>query len=171
MMKVRRKSKAGLVTDEETYKKYYPELSKQYSYGQFIGDFVVSPSTHCIGTQIIQSPDGETRNIYLSVDEELEKFMFKGQNVFFVRGLGKLFMCDPILIADNFYVSCEFGEISVSKIPPIREDVKTIHTISFKLNKIPTDKLRLELLGAVREKKDDVTIIKLIKKQLREVLK
>lgn len=170
-MKIRRKSKAGLVTDEKTYREYYPEMSKQYNYEQFIGNFVVSPSTHCIGTQCIQNSDGEIRNIYLSVDEELEKFMLKGQNVFVERGTGKLFMCDPILIADNFYVSCEFGEISVSKIPPVQEDVNTINTISFKLKNIPTEKLRLELLEAVQEKAGDVTIIQIIKRQLREVLK
>ena len=52
-MKLKKKQNTGLVVDEKSYKKYYPELSKTVSYGQFTGELVLESSTHCIGSQKI----------------------------------------------------------------------------------------------------------------------
>lgn len=170
-MKLKKKHNTGLVTDEITYKNYYPELSKTVSYGQFRGDFVIESSTHCIGSQMIKDPKGNEWEVSHYVNVDLSKYMYKGEPVFVERQSGALFMCSNVRISDELYVTCIFKCISFTKMPPKSMNDNMNHIITFDLDNIPTDALKEEVLEALKPCDTDVTVISIIKKSLRDMLK
>lgn len=169
-MKLKKKQDTGLVVDEITYKKYYPELSKTVSYGQFIGEFVLESSTHCIGSQKIIDPKGRTWEIYSIVELDLSEYLYKGEPVFVERESGNLFKCSNIRLSDELYVTSEFGCVSITKLPPKAVKDTTNHVVTFSIESIPTEELRDEVLTALEPCDTDVTIISIIKDYLSEVI-
>ena len=169
-MKLKKKQDTGLVVDEITYKKHYPELSKTVSYGQFIGEFVLESSTHYIGSQKIIDPKGHTWEIYNSVDVDLSKYLYKGEPVFVERESRNLFKCSNIRLSDELYVTSEFGCVSITKLPPKAIKDSSNHIITFGIESIPTEELRNEVLTALKPCDTDVTIISIIKDYISEVI-
>ena len=169
-MKLKKKQDTGLVVDEKSYKKYYPELSKTVSNGQFIGEYVLESSTHCIGSQKIIDPKGRTWEIHNSVDVDLSEYLYKGEPVFVERESGNLFKCSNIRLSDELYVTSEFGCVSITKLPPKAIKDSSNHIITFGIESIPTEELRNEVLTALKPCDTDVTIISIIKDYLSEVI-
>lgn len=157
-----KKKQAGLVINEETYKQYYPELSNTVSYEQFIGESVLESSTHCIDTQKIIDPRGNSWNIHSYVDVDLSEYLYKGEPVFIERKSRKLFKCTSVRLTDDLYVSCSFGYITITKMP--LKEMKDLHNhvFSFTLDKVPQHEID-ELKEALKPHVGDVSIISIIK--------
>lgn len=169
-MKLKKKQNTGLVVDESSYKRYYPIMSQTVSYSQFIGNAVLESSTHCISSNTILDPKGREIVIYNYVEDDLSKYLYKGEDVFIRRETKELYMCSSIRLSDELYVTSFFGCTSITKLPPKATKDSTNHIITFDIESIPTAELHEELLTALTPCESDVMIISIIKNYLREVV-
>ena len=161
-------SKSGLVVDEDSYKLYYPELSKQYSYAQFCGNGCIEVGTNIIGHQSIIDPKGNEWVVTNSVDIDLMKFMYKGEPVFLKSEDGSLFKCSSVHLYGDIYVSCEFGCVTITKMPLNKINDSKSHVVTLPFECITEGELYEELKEALKPRDDDVTVITMIKEYLLE---